>query len=135
MARTSYVPEKEKPEPRFGKGDADFRHMENPELPPELEEEPEFASVEDFVQFMMDSDRDTFTTSELVKLHLYTGIYNTTLRIMLEGYGLNLKGVTPQRDVRTFSSNPHDRWYGPGSSPTHGGGGGDQITGIAGRAG
>lgn len=132
MARTRYVPETEKPEPRYGKGDEDFRHMGNVQPTPDESNAWEFASVDNFVEFLSDDERITFTTVELVALAARTRIFNTTLRHLLEGKGLELVGRSPERSFATFGTNQHDRWV---NSGTHGGGGGDSITGFAGRAG
>lgn len=132
MARTRFIPEREKPEPRYGKGDKDFRHAGNVDLPPDESEAWEFASIANFVEYMGDEERTTFTTPELVALATRTGIHNTTLHRMLEDKGFKLVGRTPERTFATFGTNQHDRWI---NSGTHGGGGGDSIIGFAGRAG
>ena len=132
MARTRYVPESDKPEPRYGKGDEDFRHAGNVQLPPDESNAWEFESVANFVEFLTEDERTTFKTAELVALAARTGVYNTTLRQLLESKGLKLIGRTPERTFATFGTNQHDRWVGSG---THGGGGGDSIIGIAGRVG
>lgn len=41
----------------------------------------------------------------------------------LETQGLRFRERPNVRRVRTMKDNPHDRWYGPGASPTHGGSG------------
>ena len=135
MARTSYIPEKEKPEPRYGKGDADFRTAGKDVVPPNDAEGWEFQSIANFLEFMTEECLDTFSTADLVALAANTGIYNRTLRFMLEESGLKLKGVEPEKQFRTFGSNPHDRWSNPEARRMNGGGGGDSIMGFAGRAG
>lgn len=132
MARTRYVPEAEKREPRYGKGDEDFRHAGNDELPSDDSEAWEFESIANFCEHLADEERTTFTTPELVALATRTGTYNTTLRMVLESKGLTLVGIVRERSFATFGTNQHDRWI---NSGTHGGGGGDSITGFAGRAG
>ena len=135
MARTRYVPESEKPEPRYGKGDVDFRHATNTEVPDDTKTAWEFQSVERFVEFMIEEDRTAFTTAELVALATNTGVYNTTLRIMLEDYGLTLNGRKPERNFATFGTNQHDRFTNSEARQMNGGGGGDSIMGFAGRVG
>lgn len=135
MARTRYIPETDKPEPRYGKGDADFNRAGFEVVRPDESEAWEFASIENFVEFLMDDDRTTFTTAELVALVARTGIYNTTLRHMLEDYGLTLVGPVRERNFATFGTNQHNRWTNSEARRMNGGGGGDSIIGIAGRVG
>jgi hypothetical protein len=101
----------------------------------ELATEPEYKSVEIFVQFCMDDDREQFRHVELRALALNTRTSGSVVREQLEGYGLTLAVREVPKKTRGFSSNSHDRWYGPGSSNSHGGSGNDQIQGFAGRRG
>jgi hypothetical protein len=135
MARCRYIPEREPSEPRYGKGDEDFKRITRSDPDVVNVEEWEFQSVANFVEFLADEDRTTYTTAELISLASRTGIFNTVLRVQLERHGLSLVGSKTEAKFRTFGDNPHDRWSGPGSSPCHGGGGGDQIMGLAGTAG
>lgn len=98
-------------------------------------EAPEFESIETFVQECMDDDRDTFTHEDLGELAYRLQRSRSKVRADLEGYGLKLAERAPEKRVRGFTANPHDRWYGPGSSPTHGGTGYEQINGFAGQEG
>lgn len=95
----------------------------------------EFASVEDFVEFLVDDDRTGFDWRHLNCLSSRTGRSNRELRRELESWGFVLAERQAPRQHRGFNSNPHDRWYGPGSCPTHGGSGWEEITGMAGRKG
>ena len=136
MARTSYQPERDKLEPRYGKGDPDFKHVGfGDETPKQAQEAPEMASVAEFVSFLEEEERTEYTTAELVELAENTGIYNTTLRHMLTERGFTLKGRTAERSFATFGTNQHDRWTCEESRRMNGGGGGDSIIGIAGRVG
>jgi hypothetical protein len=100
-----------------------------------LPEDPEVQSVEALVEHLVDEDRDTFTAEELGHLHTNTGKPVRTLRFELEDWGFTIaKRAKPHR-VRGFTTSSHDRWYGPGSSPSHGGSGYEQINGFAGRQG
>lgn len=135
MARTRFLPETEKPEPRYGKKDADWHTAVVVDVPQDDSEGWEFQSVERFVEFLIEEDRDTFTTAELVSLAKVTGIFNTQLRIQLEGFGLRLVPIQGERKFRTFGDNPHDRWTNSEARRMNGGGGGDSIMGIAGRVG
>lgn len=129
MSRTRFQPDREKPERRYGRDDPDQsipidRHVVD-------EFTPEYESVEDFVQYAMDCERDTFTTQELVTLANETGIHNTTLRETLENYGLKLVGRKPEREFATFGTNQHDRWTCEEALRMNGGGGGNSIIGMA----
>jgi hypothetical protein len=101
----------------------------------ELAADPEYASVDVFVQHCMDDERATFTHMELRALALNCKASGSKIRADLEGYGLKLGERPAARKVRGFTANPHDRWYGPGASPSHGGSGWEQIQGFAGQRG
>ncbi len=95
-------------------------------------EDPEYATVEDFVQFMLDDERgNTYTHEELAALNFRTRMPIGDIRKELEGYGFKLATRMPEKEVRGFTSNSHDRWHGKGSMPTHGGAGIDPQTGRA----
>jgi hypothetical protein len=96
---------------------------------------PEFDSVEAFVEFCMDDERDTFTHEDLGELAYRLQKSRSKVRAELEGYGLKLAEREKERRVRGFTTSSHDRWYGPGASPTHGGTGWEQINGFAGQEG
>lgn len=95
---------------------------------------PELASVDAFAEHLVDDDRDSFTFDEADRLA--TAVKTSTHKVIsaLEAYGLTYLVRAPVRKVRGFTSNSHDRWYGPGSCPSHGGSGHEQITGFAGDA-
>ena len=95
---------------------------------------PEYESVEAFVEFCLDDDRDSFTAEDLQALSAATQTSIKKLRVVLEGWGLSLAHRPSERRVRGFTANPHDRFYGPGSSPMHGGSGWEQINGFAGQS-
>lgn len=97
---------------------------------------PELESVEAFGEYLLDNDRTTFTFEEACELAEAIGHSVPTLVIRsLKAYGFTPGVRCPEKRVRTISSSNHDRWFGPGSSPTHGGSGWEQITGFAGRQG
>jgi hypothetical protein len=98
-------------------------------------EDSEYDSVEDFVEYLVDDDRTMFDWRHLNCLASRTGRPNRELRQELEGWGLTLAERHKPQAHRGFNSNPHDRWYGPGSCPTHGGSGWEEITGMAGQRG
>lgn len=93
---------------------------------------PEYESIETFVEECADDERDHFTTSDLQMLNTATQKRLQDIRAALEGYGLRFVPRAPERRVRGFTANPHDRWYGPGADRTFGGSGQDQINGFAG---
>lgn len=97
--------------------------------------EPEYESVEAFASFLMEDERTTFSLDDVLKLAENTRTSNPKIIHELKGYGFTMEERKPEKQVRGFQSNSHDRWYGPGSSPTHGGSGWEQITGMAGRRG
>jgi hypothetical protein len=97
-----------------------------------LAKTPEYQSVEDFVDFLMDDERKEFNHVELRALALNTKTSGSKVRAELEGYGLSLTERAFAKKVRGFTTNQHDRWQVSGN---HGGSGGEQITGFAGRNG
>ena len=98
----------------------------------ELAENPEYQSIEEFVTLLMDDDRKGFTHLELRALAMNLKVSGNKLRGELESYGLSLEVRPVVRRTRGFTANSHDRWV---NSGCHGGSGGDQITGFAGRNG
>lgn len=97
--------------------------------------DPEHESVEAFVEFCMDDERETFTHNDLADLAYATKTCRAVIRKELEGYGLTLQKRVPAKRTRGFTTSSHDRWYGPGSSKMHGGSGWEQINGFAGQKG
>jgi hypothetical protein len=95
----------------------------------------EYRSTEDFATELVDDDRTSFTFEEADSLA--EDLKVTTAKVIrdLKAYGLTYEGRLAEKRVRGFTSNPHDRWFGPGSSPTHGGSGYEQIAGFGGREG
>lgn len=96
---------------------------------------PEFDSIEDFVQECMDDGRDTFDHEDLGELAFRLRRSRSVVRRDLESYGLKLAERPREKRVRGFGTSSHDRWFGPGSSPSHGGSGWEQISGFAGQKG
>jgi len=84
---------------------------------------PEYKSIEDFVQYMMDDERDEYDHEDLKALNYRLRKPLHEIKSELESYGLKLKKREPEKKGRGFQSPDHDRWFGPGSDPTHGGGG------------
>ena len=101
----------------------------NPEPPAEL------TSIEAFVEHMIDDGRDVATRAERDALCIALRMSPLAVNKALAAWhiGLELREV-PKR-VRGFTTSSQDRYFGPGSSKSHGGGGGDSLIGIAGQAG
>lgn len=98
--------------------------------------DPEFESVEMFVQWLLDNDRDEFSFEEAEQLAKALGHSTATLAIRaLKDYGLRMMPRQAPKRVRGFTTSSHDRWYGPGASPMHGGSGWEQISGFSGQEG
>ena len=99
-------------------------------------DDPEYGSVEEFAEFAIDDERTEFDIYDLRCLNYRHQIRVQVIREALEAWGLTYKPCElRERRVRGFTTSSHDRWYGPGSSPTHGGSGHEQINGFAGREG
>ena len=93
---------------------------------------PEYESVEAFVEFCLDDDRDFFTTADMQALNVATQTRLQDIRRALEGYGLRFVPREPERSVRGFQTSSNDRWFGPGSCRTYANSGWEQIAGWAG---
>lgn len=98
-------------------------------------DDPDLESVESFVEACMEDDEDSFDWRHLAVLAWNLHRSRRSIREELVSYGLRLRPRPNVRRFRTVGDNPHDRWYGPGSSPTHGGSGWEQVTGFAGQEG
>ena len=94
---------------------------------------PEYQSVESFATFLLDDDRTSFRLGEAGKVAIATGVSNlTVVRELTEGYGFTYLPPAAPKAVRGFTANNNNRWEG---NPGAGGGGGDSLTGFAGREG
>lgn len=96
---------------------------------------PEHEDVEAFVEYLMAEERTSFTFGEadLVAQAMTVATYKVIEG--LKSFGFTYEGRSEPKKVRGFTTNSHDRWYGPGSSKTHGGSGHEQICGFAGQKG
>ncbi len=97
--------------------------------------DPEYESIEAFAEFLMAEERITFALSDVAKLAKATRTSDPKVIEELRSYGFELTKREPEKRVRGFTSNSHDRWYGPGACRTHGGSGWEQISGFAGQEG
>lgn len=96
---------------------------------------PEFESIEAFAEYKFDDEQTEFSSEELAELAFWVRKSFHVVRVELESYGLQLTKRQHERNFRGFSSNPNDRWYGPGAEKMHGGSGWEQISGFAGQRG
>ncbi len=96
---------------------------------------PEYESVEAFVECLLDDEAEGFTAEDLRALSYHTQTSIKKVRAELEDWGFSLSPRQPERRVRGYTANPHDRFYGPGSMPTYGGSGWEQISGFGGPEG
>lgn len=86
-------------------------------------DEPEYRSIDDFCNFLKDDERTTFTAEDLTALRSYLEVSASDLRFTLKARGFTLFAREVPKKVRGFSTSSNDRWFGPGSERTHGGGG------------
>lgn len=97
---------------------------------------PELQSVEAFGESILDDDRTEFTFEEAEGLAEALECSTTTvIQALKEDYGFTMAPRVPEKRVRGFRANSHDRWHGPGSCRTHGGSGWEQISGFGGQKG
>ncbi len=94
---------------------------------------PEYASVEAFVQFCLDDERTTFLPGEAQRIAQALCVPTVEVLAELRSWGL-VAVLRPRETGRGYRTSSMDRYYGPGSEPTHGGTGWEQINGFAGTA-
>jgi hypothetical protein len=91
-----------------------------PKEPEGLETLPEYASVEEFVTFCMDDERNTYTSEELRCVSHNMRRTTEKVRAELTSYGLTLKGTPKEKVTRGILSNSHNLYQG---NPMSGGSG------------
>lgn len=97
---------------------------------------PEYESIEAFVEYCLEEERETYTHIDLQELTYSLRRSHQKVRKDLEEYGLRLVYREKETSVRGIhSSSDHDRWWGPGSERTCGGSGHEQINGFSGQEG
>jgi hypothetical protein len=79
---------------------------------------PEYASIEDFVDYVYGDEKNEFTHEDLNALNYRLHRPIRDIKKELESYGLKLKLRGFEKKPRGFQSPDHDRWYGPGSIST-----------------
>jgi len=98
--------------------------------------EPEFASVESFVEFLLDDERTSFLPGEAQKVAANTKCALSVIIEELKGFGLSIATNNVQRkDVRGISSHSHGTHPFGGANSTFTTPGGSNIQGFAGRSG
>jgi len=94
------------------------------------------VSIADFAEELLEEDRTSFTFEEADAVAVFNGVLTAVVIRELKAYGFAYEGRPNVCVVRGFTSNSNDRWFGPGSSPCHGGSGGTAIlSGFTGRNG
>lgn len=141
MKRISFIPHNQDREDQRAEERAERRAMRMSEIDmPEQglarlagvdPNDPEYATVDDFVAFMFDDERDEFSHGDMHALNLRTGLPVPVIKGLLLGYGLRLRPRPFAKAVRGFTANPNAGRF----DGMHGGGGGTSIQGIAGYAG
>lgn len=97
---------------------------------------PEQESVEAYVAYLLDEERSHVTYEEVVELSEAMGqSVPTNVIHELQTWGIQVGARPAVRRVRGFQTSSNDRWFGPGSAPTSGGSGWEQIAGFAGQRG
>ncbi len=103
-----------------------------------LHTQPEYATVEAFVQFCLDDEKTTFTSGDAQRIaqNLWpTTPTDRTINTVIEqlkGWGLRLVNGERRANSRGFTANSHNRWT---NGENAGGSGFEQINGFAGREG
>lgn len=91
------------------------------------------ADFDRLAQDVRDNDGTTFTFAEATAWGKELGNTHQSIVIReLVSRGLTMTERQPPKVVAGYTRNPHDRWQ---ACPSHGGGGGTSIVGIAGYAG
>ena len=93
---------------------------------------PEYESIEEFVQYLLDEDRDWYDHRDLQALSYSLRLSSHKVRAQLDDWGLHLVRREPEREVRGYSSWDENRWQG---NPCGGGSGWEQVAGFAGKKG
>jgi hypothetical protein len=93
------------------------------------------AKIELLVDEKLANDETHVPFEELLALSEEVGLNLAVVVGLAKTAGLEIGARQVPKTVRGFTSNSHDRWYGKGSCPTHGGSGWEQIAGFAGQKG
>jgi len=93
------------------------------------------SAVTEFVDEKLGNEETEFSFVEAEKLSKDVGIHVSTIIRLGQEAGLSYSGRETVKRVRGFTTSSNDRWFGPGSSNSHGGSGWEQISGFAGQKG
>jgi hypothetical protein len=100
---------------------------------------PTRSEILDLVVTLCDDANDAeldeipYADVESASIGIGLSVPTPVIRMVRElGFLVGPRGAGPTR-TRGYRSSSNDRWFGPGSSPTCGGSGGDSITGMAGQ--
>ena len=93
------------------------------------------SDVATFAEFLVDDERTTFTSDDIVQLAEAERKSYHIVRKALEAYGFKLATRPHEKHFRGVSSSDNDRYFGKGSERMHGGSGWEQINGFAGQKG
>jgi hypothetical protein len=93
---------------------------------------PEYSSLEEFIEYMMDDEREEYTHEELGMLAYSLRLSVPKVRVLLLDWGLRLADRPKERHIRGYTSWDHNRWAG---NPCGGGTGWEQILGFSGQKG
>lgn len=97
--------------------------------------EPEFQSVEAFVEFLWDDERTSFLPGEAQKVAANTKSNLSQIIEELKGFGLTVHTNYVQQPTRGINSHSHGTHPFSGSGSTFTTPGGSNIMGFAGRIG
>lgn len=89
----------------------------------------EMESIENFVEQLLDEERETYTRAELLELSESLGLQPLQVVCSLEAFDLKPAAYQAEKKFRTYSDNPHNLWSSPGMN-CGGGSGGDAIMGF-----
>jgi len=92
-------------------------------------------AVASFVDDKLGDDETSFAFPEAEKIAADVGIHVSTIIRLAQNAGLEFLGRATPKQVRGFTTSSNDRYFGPGSSKSHGGSGWEQISGFAGPKG
>jgi len=95
----------------------------------------EYATIDTFAEFLVDDERESFTFAQAERVSDDLKVHVSVVIRGLKSYGLAMEAREPAKRVRGFRTSSNDRWFGPGSSRSHGGSGYEQICGWAGQKG
>jgi hypothetical protein len=103
--------------------------MQGGETEEELREWDEFKTIEAFVKYLYEEERETFTHVELAALCFNLRQSGQKVREALKEWDLTLGARAKAKTFRGFSDNPHNRYQGNPMA----GGSGIEVNGVGHR--